>query len=67
MPVNIEFGSLLAMFSILHTVYSTPEAIIALHLTRSPLGTWQATLLRRSGDLFSDIDSGRRILMNNAG
>jgi len=26
----------LALFSILHTVYSTPEAIIASHLARSP-------------------------------
>ena len=32
-----------------------------------PLVAWPATLLRRSGDLFSDNDSGRRILMNNAG
>ena len=31
------------------------------------LGTWQATFLGRSADLFSEISSGQRILMNSAG
>ena len=48
------------------TVYSTPVPI-ARHISPYPLGAWRATLLRRQGDLFSAIDSGRRILMNNAG
>ena len=31
------------------------------------LGTWRATFLRRLADLFSQISSGRRILMNSPG
>lgn len=31
------------------------------------LGTWRATLLARSDDLFCALSAERRILMNNAG
>ena len=70
-----EFGFYVFSYSFCGEFMVDPEMTDCLFDARAnsasshpiPLGAWRATLLRRQGDLFSAIDSGRRILMNNAG
>ena len=55
------------MISISHTVYSTPEAIIASHLTQSPSARGKPRFSGDRATRLANNDSGCRILINNAG